>query len=133
MSDILTKPEMTWAELDFYAQLRGYADKKGYSDGWAWHTFRDKFGFPPNCKRAPRRRPPDRETMTWIKGHTEAFKLRVSEAEAKAAQAAAIVQPATVAPAQPVPGILGLTLSDAPAAIRRRARRFTVIQGGRSD
>lgn len=51
------KPEKAnrlWSWKDkarFYGGLKGYAMKHQYSDGWAKHTYKDRFGVWPNDKR----------------------------------------------------------------------------------
>ena len=43
------KPTML-DKLGFYSQLLRYSRDKGYSDGWAYHSYRDRYGVGPSVK-----------------------------------------------------------------------------------
>lgn len=72
-AEIETTPEMlkkvdkySMAEkMSFYAGLRKVAMDKGYSDGWAYHTYKEKFGvYPP---KKPPAQEPTLEVMNFVK------------------------------------------------------------------
>lgn len=51
----INNAQKVWTELEqkvFYRELLGYAEAHGFKKGWAWHKFKEKFGFfaPPTYK-----------------------------------------------------------------------------------
>lgn len=52
-------------KMDFYSGLLHIAKTKNYSDGWAYYTYKNKFGVFPNKK--PERKPPSQEVQNFIK------------------------------------------------------------------
>jgi hypothetical protein len=48
------KPKPTMLDkIGFYSQLLRYSRDKGYSDGWAYYSYKDKFGVGPSVKPMP--------------------------------------------------------------------------------
>ena len=67
----------------FYSELLGYARSKGKKDGWAAHSFRERFGtFPRGVQHHPI--DPTPETRGWV----QARNIRRAKAKAKQGRAA---------------------------------------------
>lgn len=49
----------------FYAQLLGYANERGYQAGWAYHSYKDKFGAGPSMAK-PIPEPPSNLVRNWV-------------------------------------------------------------------
>jgi len=52
---------------EFYDELYGYAMEYGYKQGWAYWTYKDKFGAAPPNGMKPTPRAPSPSTRSWIR------------------------------------------------------------------
>lgn len=64
-------------KLDFYSELLRYAKDKGYAEGWAYYSYRDKFGVAPSIKPMPAITVSP-ATASWIK-HRNIAKAKARE------------------------------------------------------
>jgi hypothetical protein len=72
------KPKATMLDkLGFYSQLLRYSRDKGYSDGWAYYSYKDKFGTGPSVKPMPSLYV-EPSTEAWIK-HRNIRRARMLE------------------------------------------------------
>jgi len=53
-------------KLDFYSELLRHSRDKGYADGWAYYSYKDKFGVAPTIKPMPAVSVSP-STASWIK------------------------------------------------------------------
>jgi hypothetical protein len=51
----------------FYSELIGYAQEYGYKQGWAYWTYKDKFGVAPANTMNTRPEAPSPSTRSWIR------------------------------------------------------------------
>ena len=51
----------------FYSELIGYAQEQGYKQGWAYWTYKDKFGVGPANNLHSRPEAPSPSTLSWIR------------------------------------------------------------------
>jgi hypothetical protein len=68
-------------KISFYSQLLRYGKDKGYSDGWAYYSYKDKFGVGPSVKPLPALYV-DPSTESWIRHRN----IRRARAQQKAGQ-----------------------------------------------
>lgn len=62
------RKEFSLAEKqEFYDELYGYAMEYGYKQGWAYWSYKDKFGVAPPSGMKPTPRSPSPSTRSWIK------------------------------------------------------------------
>lgn len=62
------RKEFTMAEKqEFYDELYGYAMEYGYKQGWAYWTYKDKFGVAPPSGMKGTPIPPSPSTRSWIR------------------------------------------------------------------
>jgi DNA repair protein RadD len=64
-------------QINFYCELRQIAHDRGYADGWAYHKFREKFGWKPEWGwKDYGLRIPSRATRGWVQSRQIAFAKR---------------------------------------------------------
>lgn len=52
---------------EWYSGLLGFAQERGYAPGWAFHSFKDKFGVQPAAALKKKPKPPNVEIRSWVK------------------------------------------------------------------
>lgn len=52
-------------KAQFYAQLLGFAQERNYNSGWAYHSYKDKFGAGPSMAK-PIPEPPGNLVRNWV-------------------------------------------------------------------
>lgn len=80
--------QWTAAEKEqWYGELLGLARERGYSEGWAAHTYRDKFGVWPARKRGVRPQAPSQEVRAFARRKLQKFARKANYAKRREAQA----------------------------------------------
>lgn len=80
----INNEEKVWTDPErkiFYRELMGYAEAHGFKNGWAWHKFKEKFGFYPP-KEWGRLRPANRISPgmeLWVRKCNMAWRFRKTQ------------------------------------------------------